>query len=218
MDSREYWDKKIIEWEDSLSHQGGKVSLIESLASKFRKPLKIRSAMCLELLKKAGKNKTILELGCGSGFFAFKTLMEARPKKIIGIDISKNAIERANKIKKELNIGNKIKFLEADVTSKDLPKANIAIGLGFLDYLNSGEISYLFKKLKSQYFIFTFSEKKPSLLRFFHVIYLIIQKCPKHYYYTKDEMVNLAKERYTNIRVISDSRLSFGCIMHNLDI
>ena len=48
MNSKDYWDNKIIEWEDSLENSK-KVSFIESLASKFRKPLKVRRAMCFDL-------------------------------------------------------------------------------------------------------------------------------------------------------------------------
>ncbi len=217
MDSKAYWDKKIIEWEDSLA-QNRKVSFIESIASKFRQPLKIRSAMCLNLLKKAGKGKTVLELGCGSGFFAFRAYKETKPKKIIGIDISRNAIERANKIKKELKIGNKVEFLEGDTNNIKLPKADITIGLGFLDYLTADEIRNLMKSLTSRYIIFTFSEKKVSIYRYMHILYLLSQKCPKHYYYTKKQIVGLLKDRYDNLRIISGPKLMFGCIIHNLDL
>jgi len=216
MNSKDYWDNKIIEWEDSLQNPK-KVSFIESLASKFRKPLKIRRAMCFDLLKKVGKGKTILELGCGSGYFAINVLQKIKPKKIIGMDISSSAIQRANKLKKELHLPNNIEFIEGDTTIENLPKAEITIGLGFLDYLTKNEIRALIKKINSKYVIFTFSEKKVSLKRYLHIAYLISQRCPKHHYYTKKEIASLIKERYKNVRIISGRKLMFGCIIHNLE-
>ncbi len=216
MNSKDYWDNKIIEWEDSLENSK-KVSFIESLASKFRKPLKVRRAMCFELLKKFGKGKIVLELGCGSGYFAISVLQKIRPKRIIGMDLSSSAIQRANKLKKDLKLSGKIEFIEGDTTLANLPKADIIIGLGFLDYLTKEEIRALLKKINSKYVIFTFSERKFSLTRYLHIAYLISQNCPKHYYYTKEEIASLIKERYKNVRIISGRKLMFGCIAHNLD-
>lgn len=216
MSSRDYWDNKIIEWEDSLDGQKS-ISFIESLASKFRRPLMVRQAMCFELLRKVGTGKTILELGCGSGYFAMKVLQEIKPRKVIGIDISHNAIQRANRLRKELKLPPRIEFIEGDTTKlPKLPKADITIGLGFLDYLSASEIKALMRSLESKYVIFTFSEKKASLTRYLHLLYLASQNCPKHYYYTKEEMARLVKERYKNIRIISGRKLMFGCIVHNI--
>lgn len=217
MDSGQYWDNKIIEWEDSIKGNRN-VSFIERLAARFRKPLKIRMEMCLSLLKDFAKDKKILELGCGSGYFAFRLYNQSQPKKIIGIDISHNAIKRANIIAKDLKLSKKINFIEKDVNLADIPAADITVGLGFLDYLTDKEINDLFRNMKSKYFLFTFSEKKFSFLRLLHIIYLIIQKCPKHYYYKKNHLRALVGSKFSNVRMISNRRLSFGCIMHNLPV
>lgn len=216
MDSKQYWDNKIVEWEDSI--RGKDVSWVERVAARFRRPLIVRRELCMQILKKYGKGKSIIELGCGSGFFAFRALREVHPKKITGIDISPKAIDRANKIKKDLGIKSNINFMVGDANSVYLPAGDITIGLGFLDYLTDREIVDLFKNMKSKYFLFTFSEKRPSLLRLAHILYLISQKCPKHYYYTKKEIVSFIDKRFSSIRVISDRKMSFGCIVHNLPI
>ncbi|MDP3735405.1 MAG: class I SAM-dependent methyltransferase [bacterium] len=215
MDSREYWDNKIIAWEDSLSSSEG-LSFVETLASKFRKPLKVRSELCLDILKKNARNKSVLELGCGSGYFAFRMRREAGPHSIVGVDVSRRAIERARRLQKELDITGGLAFIEGDANSIHLPKADITVGLGFLDYLTAEEIVALFKNLKSEYFVFTFSEKKFSLLRLLHMLYLISQRCPKHYYYTKYDMRLCAEQRHKDVRIISHHTMLFGCIIHNL--
>jgi ubiquinone/menaquinone biosynthesis C-methylase UbiE len=56
----------------------------------------------------------VLDVGCGNGFSTFKQLKN-KPKKIIGVDFSKNMINYANKRKKKLNFGDEILFEEGDV-------------------------------------------------------------------------------------------------------
>lgn len=217
MKSKNYWNNKIIEWENSIGKTGN-VSFIELLASYFRKPLKVRSEICIKILKPFVKYKAVLELGCGSGFFAFKLFDLCKPKHIYGVDIAKNAIKRAQEICKDRNLTNKFTFSEGDVISTRLIKSDITIGLGLLDYLTPEEIRALFKNIKSKYFLFTFAEKKFSLLRYLHIIYLWSQKCPKHFYYTQTEITNCIGDNYGKLHFLRNKKLSFGCIVHNLPV
>ena len=212
-----YWDKKIIEWENSIKGDG-EYSLIEKVAASFRMPLRYRSNLSLELIKPFVKNKTILELGSASGFFAIELMKLGHPKKIVGIDISTNAVKRANEIARKEGLEDSCFFQQADAANFILPNADISIGLGFLDYLNPNEISKLFGSIKSQYFLFTFSEKRLSFLRLIHIMYLISQKCPKHYYYSKKELIDFVDSNYEDIKFVNHNKMSFGCIIHNLPI
>lgn len=215
MENKKYWNNKIIEWEDSMAEKNN-LSFIEKLASYFRKPLKIRARMCMNILKSFVKNKTILELGCGSGFFSFELYEKCKPKSIISIDISNQAIKRAKSISKHKKLENKIKFMVGDINSIKLPEAEIIIGLGFLDYLSPKEMRKLFKDIQGKQFLFTFSENKFSLLRFIHILYLKSQRCTKHFYYTKKEIVDFIGKENGNIKFVNDKKMSFGCIVHNL--
>ena len=71
MNIRDYWDKKILVWEDSMSKNQKNVPPIEKFASLFREALKKRSEIIMNMLHSFVQGKTVLELGCGSGFFAF---------------------------------------------------------------------------------------------------------------------------------------------------
>ena len=215
MNSQEYWDHKIIEWEDS-QRGNQNISFIEKLASYFRGPVKFRTQWCLEILEKFVNDKTILELGCGSGYVAFELYKRGQPKHITGIDISHNAIERAQNLSRDRNLTGQFTFLESEAVSATLPATDITIGLGFLDYLTADETRELFNKLRSRYFLFTFVEKKVSLFRYIHIAYLWSQKCPKHYYYSKEEMLSFISKNYGKVKFLNDPRLSFGCITHNL--
>ena len=215
--NKTYWDKKIIEWEDSI-RTGGNICFVERLASHFRRPLKFRTEICIEMLKPIVKDKKVLELGCGSGFFAFELYDRCKPMHITGMDISVNAIGRAQKIARDKKLTDKFGFTEGDITSISLPESDVTIGLGFLDYLTSAEIKTVFDNIRSNYFLFTFTERRFSLLRYIHILYLWSQKCPRHFYYTKNEMANCIDNKYGKVRFFNDRRLSFGCMVHNLPI
>jgi len=216
MDIKAYWDKKIIEWENSIIKRGT-FSAVEKLAGYFRKPLVFRTELCLKLLTPFINDKTILELGCGSGFFAFELNKRGVAKKIIGIDISPNAVKRAKETNAPSPAPAICDFFEADASAlAELPVADVTIGLGFLDYLTPAEIKSIFEKNKSKYFLFTFSEKKFSFRRYIHIFYLLSQRCPKHFYYTKKQIRECVAARYGEVQFINHQKLSFCCVAHNL--
>jgi len=216
MDIRKYWDRKIIEWEDSV-RKGNNVSFTERVASYFRKPLFYRTEICLDIVAPHVGERDVLELGSGSGYFAFRLFERARPHSITCIDFSQEAIERGRKLANEkYGAENMFKFMVADITKMDMPVTYVTIGLGLLDYLNEVEITKLFVQMKSNYFLFTFPERVFSFLRFIHIFYMKTQQCPKHYYYRKSDIKECCDRRFSGLKFINDPRLSFGCIVHNL--
>lgn len=217
MDSKQYWENKIIEWEDSMKGAGG-ISFVEKVAAGFRKPLRHRSTMSLQLLSPLVRAKTVLDLGCGSGFFDFALYDSTKPAKIIGIDISSQAVKRAQTTAKERNLVGVCQFIEGDAAYMSLPETDFVVGLGFLDYLTLSEIRSLFKGLRSEYFLFSFSERKFSLLRYIHILYMLSQNCPKHFYNTKLEIEQCIEEKFNSVKFLDDKKLSFSCLVHNLPI
>lgn len=70
------------------------------------------------ILTKIGKNKRILDVGCGDGTFTLELLKKVSPKKIVGIDYAKFAIQAAkNKVIKK-GIKN-IQFLQCNIYNID---------------------------------------------------------------------------------------------------
>ena len=92
------------------------------------------------------------------------------------------------------------------------------MGLGFLDYLSPEEIKSLFGNIRSSYFLFTFAERRVSLLRYIHMSYMLLQGCSKHFYYTKNEIASYIGKEYGDVHFLSNRKLSFGCIVHNLPL
>jgi SAM-dependent methyltransferase len=216
MNIEKYWNSKILEWEDSMIKER-EISVVERLASYFRKPLLFRSQICMELIAPKVTGKDILELGCGSGYFSFKLFEKSKPRSITGIDISNEAIKRASKIAEETFGRNNIfEFKVSDIVNSPMKSCHLTMGLGLLDYLTKDEIANLFARINSRYYLFTFPEKKFSLFRLIHIIYMTYQRCPKHFYYTKSDMKECCESKFSECYFINHRKLSFGCIMHNL--
>ena len=214
-DIRSYWDTKIVEWEDSMQSDG-RVSPVERLAARFRRPVLNRADLVIDLLTKRVAGKTVVELGCGSGFFAMRLHRTAQPAKITGIDFSPAAISRATEIA-EREEADAVSFVVGDVSQTTLPDADFTIGLGLLDYLDEEEIHDLFGRIQSPNILFTFSRSDLSPLRFAHILYLTTQRCPKHFYYSEEALSSLIGRRFGNLTFIADrARMSFGGIVHNL--
>lgn len=215
MDSKEYWDKKIIDWEDSTRTAEG-VSFIERLGARFRGPLGARSRIAFEALDPFVHGKTVLELGCGSGYFAMELFDRCKLAHLTGIDLSSRAIERAAVLAKEPGVEKHCTFLEGDAASTAGYETDITIGLGLLDYLSPEELTKLFTEMKSPHFLFSFAERRPMLMRYIHILYMRSQRCPKHFYYTENTMRGYIGERFEGVQFVRAPDLSFGCVVHNI--
>ena len=214
MDSKLYWESKIIEWEDSM--EGGRVSLVERLAARFRKPLEARGRICRSILAGIVRGKRVVELGCGSGYFAFEMAHGSDIQQYTGFDISENAVRRANELAERKGFSGSFTFSQGDVVDLAMPDVDVVIGLGLLDYLTLPEIGSLFARIKGRYFLFTFAERQPTLLRFIHLLYMRSQRCPKHFYYSKDQIKAQIGPDLEKIRFVNDPEMSFGCVFHNI--
>jgi len=70
------------------------------------------------LLLANSPNNTILEYGCGPGSYSF-ILAQNKAKKVIGIDISEVAIEKAKKTAQEKNLANNTEFIVMNAEELD---------------------------------------------------------------------------------------------------
>lgn len=191
MNLKEYWNRKIIDWEKS-AYQGvsKELSLIEKIATRFREPIKKRKEILLSILKDLIKGKRVLELGCGSGGLCFE-LLGLGASKVIGIDITEESIKVAKQRCVSLGFQKKMDFFVADVRDDvNLPDADFVVGLGFIDYIDIDSLKKLLAKVKGR-FIFSFLEKKVNLINFLHYIYLKSQGCPCFYKFSRKEFDNV---------------------------
>ena len=185
---KDFWDKKIKEWSSLAYDKTANLNILEKIASLFR-ATNTRKEVTLKLVGPRTKGKTVLDLGCGLGEFSISLLMRYNPKKIIGIDISDVAVKEAKKLAKSLKLSEKSEFLTGDVTAMtSLPDFDLLVGIGLIDYFDKEQLKQLFNLIKGKPFIFSYFEKKLSLMNILHKIYLGIQRGPKVYKYTKRQI------------------------------
>lgn len=89
-------------------------------------------------------NKKILDIGTGSGAISLALSKNLKDSKIIGVDISKKAIDLANENKIKLNINN-VEFKESDIFSNIDEKFDIIVSNP--PYINKEDFEKLDKKL-----------------------------------------------------------------------
>lgn len=206
---KDYWDRKIREWTEASYRRGsGKVSLVEKVAGLFRSGIEGRMRVALETVGPLVRGKTVVDMGCGLGDLCFG-ILKYQPKKVIGVDISGVAVREARKTAKRKKVADRIEFIQGDlVTMKTWPRFDIALGLGFIDYLDYEELKWLLAKLKGKKFFFSIFEKRLTLLNLIHPLYTKIQGCPGAYKYTKGQMKVMAGNK-VSLRFFEENGLLF---------
>jgi magnesium-protoporphyrin O-methyltransferase len=85
------------------------------------------SQLLLDFISKEGLvGKTVLEIGCGTGFFALETLRQGASS-CVGVDLSSAAIHEANEFAKESGFQARARFEVANAASTHQPASDIVI-------------------------------------------------------------------------------------------
>ena len=108
--------------------------IAESYRETAEKPDKQYSTLPTVLrLAENFENKTVLDLGCGEGFFA-EACVNNGAKKVVGIDNSAEQIKLAKQ-----NKSTQVEYLLGDVFKDQLPKADIVIAAYLVNYSEDTE-------------------------------------------------------------------------------
>jgi SAM-dependent methyltransferase len=111
--------KKIAETFDDLAHDR---------CCKYKsKGLTASSQVLLDFISENGlSGKTVLELGCGTGFFALETIRSGASS-CVGVDLSSAAIREANEFAKESGMQDRARFEVADAATTPQPPSDIVV-------------------------------------------------------------------------------------------
>jgi magnesium-protoporphyrin O-methyltransferase len=111
--------KDIAETFDDLAHDR---------CCKYKsKGLTASTEVLLGLLRENGLvGKTILDIGCGTGFFALETLRQGASS-CVGVDLSSAAIHEANEFAKESGLRDRATFEVANGASTQHPSSDIVV-------------------------------------------------------------------------------------------
>ena len=174
IDKKKFWEDKIIGWEDlRYNKKNENFNLFEKTVDKTNNTLIFRLNFIFKILQPLIRNKDIIELGCGSGFLANK-FIENGAKSYTGYDISEKAIIRAKELIKKTPSKNKINFYAKPIMELEKLNADYVFSLGLTDWLTDEEIDHMFNISSQSENIHSISEKRLSISRLLHQLYVYI--------------------------------------------
>ena len=174
IDKKKFWEDKIIGWEDLRYNKKDKnFNLFEKTVDKTNNTLIFRLNFIFKILQPLIRNKSIIELGCGSGFLANK-FIENGAKSYTGYDISEKAIIRAKEFIKKTPSKNNINFYVKPIMELKKLDADYVFSLGLTDWLTDEEIDHMFKISSQSENLHSISEKRFSISRLLHQLYVYI--------------------------------------------
>jgi cyclopropane fatty-acyl-phospholipid synthase-like methyltransferase len=216
-ESARYWESHLESWEASAYFKEGqeKANWWDRLSTIFRgDAMYVRMQTALELIKPYIKDKSVLDVGCASGRFAFQ-MIEAGAQKVYGTDISAEAVAFANQRAKELNLQNQLEFSTADVVQANtpLPQVDIVTALGVIEYFDAKDMATFLANLKTKYILLDFPDlgrKKEFPTWILRQVYIRVNRLPGVYLYSLDEFANIAAPfGFTNLRVIKRNQFYY---------
>ena len=175
----------------------------------------VRMDEALQLVSPHLAGMHVLDIGCGSGRFAFQ-LLAAGAERVVGIDVSPAAIEAADARRRQSPSADRLEFRVMDVTlpSAELPPVDLITALGVIEYFDATELSALLGSFNSRYFLIDFPDsegrKRDRLTWYLRQVYLRVNRCPGVYLYSQDEFRHTAAEHgYEAVRFARRSTFDF---------
>lgn len=198
--SAKYWRDHLASWEASAYFKEGQknANWWDRLSTLFRgDAMYVRMGAALELAQPYISGKTVLDVGCASGRFAFQ-MLRAGAKKVYGTDISNEAVDLATKRGGELGLQDKLDFSVCDVVEPDtpLPHVDLVTGLGVIEYFNTDAMTSFLGNLRTTYFLLDFPDharKKEFPTWMLRQVYIRVNRLPGVYLYSLQEFERLAR-------------------------
>ncbi len=223
IDPRQFWEEKILRWEENRYRSASNETLLERVASHLSDSLRFRITITGDLLSRFAKGRRVVEVGCGSGLLA-ERLMAAGAVSYTGYDIAPAAIAAARQRVEPLGYGTSIRFEVG--AANDLPhlQADIVFSLGLLDWLSPAEIDALFRASGNADWFHAIAERRNDFSQMVHRLYVYLgyghrtgSYLPQ--YFPVSEIIGSAK-KYNSapVYVFRHPRLRFGALLSSLAI
>jgi 2-polyprenyl-3-methyl-5-hydroxy-6-metoxy-1,4-benzoquinol methylase len=198
--SGEYWQEHLLSWEAGAYYKDTlhKANFWDRLSTIFRgDAMYVRMNAALELLKPHLSGKTVLDVGCASGRFAFQ-LLQGGASKVYGVDISPQAVQIAEEHRVQAGLTERLEFSVADIVHPDtpLPESDLVTALGVIEYFDARDMSAFLGNLQTEYFLLDFPDtarRKQFPTWQLRQVYIRVHKLPGVYLYRPDEFVALAE-------------------------
>ena len=200
---KEFWNQKISSWEKSKYKKTVKYFDVNS-------SVKFRLQTASSILTQIAEEKSVLELGCGSGLL-WDRIKSANIKSYKGVDFSKTAIETFSK--KIQNFEGKVS-LSCEDCVKNIDSADIVVSLGLLDWISTEKIKKIADSYQNSWYLHSFSEKRHSFSQLIHTVYSHINyKVWTPQYRSADDLLSIFGSKS---KIYRHSKLSFGAFIYHL--
>jgi cyclopropane fatty-acyl-phospholipid synthase-like methyltransferase len=209
-ESARYWEDHLQSWEAGAYFKDGQkeANWWDRLSAVFRgDAMYVRMNAALDLVKPHITGKTVLDIGCASGRFAFQ-MVRAGAKKVYGTDISETALELAAKQGAELGMLDKLEFFSCDVVQPNtpLPQADLVTALGVIEYFDPPAMSAFLGNLRATHILLDFPDyarRKEFPTWILRQVYIRVNRLPGVYLYSLDEFAKLAEPfGFGDLRVV----------------
>jgi len=187
---KRYFDKKATGFDAFYS---GKQNIFYKIIDiLFRKSMKERFKQTMQECYNI-KNKTILDIGCGSGRYSIE-LAKRESLKVIGVDFSDEMLELARELAKENKVEGICNFIKVDFLKFQFDeKFDITLAIGFFDYFKYPQAALRkILALTKEKVIISFPARW-DLRALIRKIRLKLLGCPV-YFYSEDQIRNLLNE------------------------
>ncbi len=177
---KNYFEDIAQEFDNIYDNEG---TLITKITNKlFRKSLYERIPISLEECGDI-KDKTIIDIGCGSGRLCY-LLAKENASKVVGVDYSQQMIDIAKEFVKKKDLEEKIQFECVDffVKYETKEKFDISIALGVFDYLQNPEKFLDKMKMVTKEKIIVSYPAKYAFQAPIRRVWLYSRKCPVFFY------------------------------------
>jgi ubiquinone/menaquinone biosynthesis C-methylase UbiE len=191
---KNYFEDIAQEFDNIYDNEGTSITKITNKL--FRKSLYERMPISLGECGDI-KDKTIIDIGCGSGRLCY-LLAKENASKVVGVDYSQKMIDIAKKFVKKKDLEEKIQFECVDFFAKyeTKEKFDISIALGVFDYLQNPEKFLDKMKMVTKEKIIVSYPAKYAFQAPIRKVWLYSRKCPV-FFYTEPQLQRI----YENARL-----------------
>lgn len=185
----DYFHRRIQDFDDIYRDKPGIISFLNKT---IRASVRIRFELAFEILGDLS-GKTVLDIGCGSGRYMFEAVKRGASR-VTGLDAASGALDLAAKIAKELNVSDRVEFVNTDFLDYGARgKFDVILAVGYFDYIFD-PVPHLAGMLElSDGIIYASFPKRWSILSAIRKVRLGLNRCPVRFY-TRRNIVNLMKK------------------------
>lgn len=224
VDPKKFWEDKILTWEEGrYEPRKSKGGFLERIADASSGSLRYRIKVSVDLIEPHIKDKSVLEIGCGSGLLA-QRFIDLGARSFLGIDIAEKAIALASQRHREQNWSDRITFKVDAVRNMSPIAEDVVFSLGVLDWLADEELDTMFLKQGKADFLHAIAEKRYSVSQYAHRAYVQLAYgyrtgAYRPRYFSAADIARFAvKYRSGPFYAFRNPRLSFGALISSLPI